>query len=74
MEPNIIIRAKQQDVGIVESVLPRAIEKYKQLSNLEVSVFVDKEVFLPQDTTGGVEVHSQTGRIKVSPSFKKIFD
>jgi len=65
LEPHIIVRTRQQDVNIVESVLPKAMEKYQQLSNKECTVFVDKETYLPQDTTGGVEILSQTGRIKV---------
>lgn len=65
MEPNVIVRTRQQDVNIVESVLSKSIENYKQLSKKDCSVFVDKETYLPNDTTGGVEILSQTGRIKV---------
>lgn len=65
MEPNVIVRTRQQDVNVVESILPNSIENYKQLSKKDCSVFVDKETYLPNDTTGGVEILSQTGRIKV---------
>lgn len=66
MELNVIVRTRKQDVDIVERILPKAIENYKQLSKKDCSVFVDKETYLPNDTTGGVEILSQTGRIKVT--------
>ncbi|XP_063696536.1 V-type proton ATPase subunit E [Culicoides brevitarsis] len=65
METNVIVRTRQQDVNIVESLLSKSIENYKQQSKKDCSVFVDKETYLSSDTTGGVEILSQSGRIKV---------
>lgn len=65
METNVIVRTRQQDVNIVESVLSKSVENYKEQSKRECSVFVDKETYLSSDTTGGVEILSQSGRIKV---------
>lgn len=65
MEPNIIVRGRQVDADLVRNAIPGAVEKYKQLSGKDCNVYIDQENFLPQNTTGGVEILAQTGRIKV---------
>lgn len=67
MEPTVILRCRQVDVGLVNEVLPAAVEEYKkQMMNQGVSVDVDTDNYLPADTCGGIELIALNGRIKVS--------
>ncbi|XP_005178098.1 V-type proton ATPase subunit E-like [Musca domestica] len=66
MEPTVILRCRQVDVGLVNEVLPAAVEEYKkQMMNQGVSVDVDTDNYLPADTCGGIELIALNGRIKV---------
>jgi V-type H+-transporting ATPase subunit E len=65
MEVNVVIRARQQDAQLVQNAIPKAAEKYKEMASKDVNIGLDQETFLPQDTTGGVEIISQSGRIRV---------
>lgn len=76
MEPNVIVRGRQADADLIRNSIPRAVEKYKELSGKDCNVHIDQESFLPPDTTGGVEILAQTGRIKVklnTNAYHKIF-
>lgn len=65
MEPNVIIRSRKQDATLVQNVISKAVEKYSALASKDCNVHLDQENWLSQDMTGGVEIHAQTGRIKV---------
>lgn len=66
MEPSVLIRGRQADAQIVQNVLPAAVASYKAKCGRDVVVTLDTESFLPVDTTGGVDLLAQNGRIKVS--------
>lgn len=66
MEPKATIRVRQADVGLVEEILPKALQEYKDKTKKEVAVTLDKENFLPADTCGGVELRALNGRLRVS--------
>jgi ATP synthase (E/31 kDa) subunit len=65
MEANVIIRGRQVDLSLIQSVLPNAVAEYKSKSNKDVVVTLDTENCLPADATGGVELFAMSGRIKV---------
>ena len=46
----MLVRCRQQDVGIVQNVLGPAVEEYKAATKKEVNATVDQENFLSQDT------------------------
>lgn len=66
MEKTVILRCRQVDVGLVNEVLPAAIDEYKQQLNEDVVVTVDTDNYLPADTCGGIELIALNGRVKVS--------
>lgn len=66
MEPKATIRVRQADVGLLEEILPKALQEYKDKTKKEVAVTLDKENFLPADTCGGVELRALNGRLRVS--------
>jgi len=65
LEANIILRCRQQDVGIVREALARSIDAYRNAVKKDVKVTVDTENFLPSDISGGVELYAQKGQLKV---------
>lgn len=75
MEPTVILRCRQVDVGLVNEVLPAAIEEYKKNMNQDVAVDVDTDNYLSAETCGGVELIALNGRVKVRyfTNFSHIF-
>lgn len=65
-ETNVLIRARTQDRALVESILSDVQEKYKQAVGKDVNLKVDQEGSLPADTTGGIELLAQQGKIKIN--------
>lgn len=62
----MLVRVREADQSIVESVLDDVAAKYKDTTSKEVVLKVDTESFLPADMTGGVELQTQKGRIKIA--------
>lgn len=68
MEPKATIKCRQVDVGLIEKLLPTALQNYKEKMGKEIAITLDKESFLPQDTCGGIELHALNGRLRVNIS------
>lgn len=66
MEPNTLIKTRQVDQELVQSLLPKAVEQYKQKMGKDVSLKLDTTSYLGADTCGGVELSALNGRIRVS--------
>uniref|UniRef100_U5EXM7 V-type proton ATPase subunit E n=1 Tax=Corethrella appendiculata TaxID=1370023 RepID=U5EXM7_9DIPT len=65
MEPNVLLKARQVDHNVVQSVLPRAVEEYREKIGKDVVITLDTENFLPADACGGIELSALNGRIRV---------
>lgn len=65
MEPKATIKCRQVDVGLIEKLLPTALQNYKEKIGKEIAITLDKESFLPPDTCGGIELHALNGRLRV---------
>ena len=44
MEPEVYIRCKKEDEGVVQSVVDDAVNEYKALLKKEVKLFKDRDV------------------------------
>ncbi|XP_015514709.1 V-type proton ATPase subunit E [Neodiprion pinetum] len=66
MEANILVRVRQADVGLTESIIDSIQDTYKDVSGKDTIIKVDKDNFLPADSCGGVELIAGRGRIKIS--------
>lgn len=66
LEKDVTIRCREADVDIVKESLVAAVEKFKETSKMELSVKIDTDNYLPAEITGGVELFSKNGKIKVS--------
>ncbi|KAI5705352.1 V-type proton ATPase subunit E-like [Diaphorina citri] len=66
LEPNVLIRSREVDKDIVNAVLPNVAKAYQDVAGKEVNLKLDNDQFLPVDTTGGIELLAQRGKIKIS--------
>lgn len=66
MEANVVVRGRQVDAQLIQNVLPTAVESYKRTSGKDVVVTLDTDNFLPADSTGGIDLVTQSARIKIS--------
>lgn len=65
-EANVVIRTRAQDQALVESLLPDIAETYKGAVKKDINLKVDKDLTLPVDTTGGIELLARQGKIKIN--------
>ncbi|XP_050417701.1 V-type proton ATPase subunit E [Patella vulgata] len=66
MEPNVIVRCREQDLELVRECTPRAAQKYKEaMKGKEVKVTIDTDNYLSSNCSGGVEVVAQGGKFLV---------
>lgn len=66
MEPKTVIKCRQVDQSLVESLVDEAAAEYKSKMGKEVVLTVETKSFLGPDTCGGVELSALNGRIRVS--------
>ncbi|XP_076164574.1 V-type proton ATPase subunit Vha26 [Ptiloglossa arizonensis] len=65
-ESHVIVRVREIDLHLVESLLDDVQDTYKQATKKDVTVKIDQDNFLPSDSCGGVDLYAGKGRIKVS--------
>lgn len=66
MENNVLLRVREKDQKLIQSILPTVNEEYKKKCGKDIFAKIDTEVFLPADTCGGIELLSNRGKIKIS--------
>lgn len=65
-ESNVTVRVRPQDRELVQSIFSEIASNYKQSSGKEVILKIDDESHLSQDTSGGIELLAQKGKIKIN--------
>lgn len=66
MENNVLLRVREKDQRLIQSILPKVNEEYKEKCGKEINVKIDTETFLPAETCGGIDLLSNKGKIKIS--------
>uniref|UniRef100_A0A3P9KPN1 ATPase H+ transporting V1 subunit E1a n=1 Tax=Oryzias latipes TaxID=8090 RepID=A0A3P9KPN1_ORYLA len=66
LEPKVTIRCRQQDVEIVQASVRKNIPIYQEAVRSSIAVRIDRDLFLPPDICGGIEMCNENGKIKVS--------
>ncbi|XP_054270924.1 V-type proton ATPase subunit E-like [Macrosteles quadrilineatus] len=74
LEPNVLLRVREADIPLAESIVPAIAEEFSKVSGQEINLKVDSESFLPQDSCGGVELLAQRGKIKISNTLEARLD
>lgn len=63
LETQVVLRVRQVDVPIIESILGDCTKQYKQLTKKDVHVKVDTENYLSPESCGGAELLAMRGTI-----------
>ncbi|XP_012272198.1 V-type proton ATPase subunit E [Orussus abietinus] len=66
LESHVLIRVRQADVGLTESILESIQQTYNEISKKEVLIKIDQDNFLSADSCGGIELLAAKGRIKIN--------
>lgn len=74
LETNVVLRIRQADSSLIDEILPVVIGEYKKLSNKEINIKVDTDTYLQPDTSGGIELLAQKGKIKVTNTLESRLD
>ncbi|KAF6102235.1 ATPase H+ transporting V1 subunit E2 [Phyllostomus discolor] len=74
LEPVMIVRCRPQDHLLVEAIVQKVTPEYMKVSQKQVKIQVDREVHLPMNTVGGVEVYSGNYRIMISNTLESRMD
>lgn len=69
-DDEVAIRCRHDDVEIVDGLLPSVKEEYVGKTSNPVTVNLDRQSFLSDDCSGGVELISQGGTIVVKNTFE----
>ncbi|XP_074655418.1 V-type proton ATPase subunit E-like [Tubulanus polymorphus] len=70
-EDEVSVQCRQEDLNIVRDCLPAAINKCKELIKKDVKASMDTENFLGSETSGGVILLANKGKIKVVNTLDK---
>lgn len=73
LEANVVVRCRQQDVPLVQQVIPNSVKHVKQDTGIDAKITVDSE-YLSSDSPGGVELHANKGRTKVINTLESRLD
>ncbi|XP_066999037.1 V-type proton ATPase subunit E [Anabrus simplex] len=65
LEPSVNIRVREADKSAVQGILSSIADEYKKATGKDINLKVDTESYLSAETTGGVELQAQKGRIKI---------
>lgn len=61
-ETNVVIRARQADHALIESLWPTIQQEYKNVCKKDVNLKMDQDNFLPPDSCGGVDLLAAKGK------------
>jgi len=65
LETTVLIKCRQQDLGIIQNIVPQCAEQYKKQSGRDIRAHVDENDFLGSEVSGGVIMQSGTGKIRM---------
>lgn len=70
LEPHCVLRCRQADVQLVESLLPQCLQELKGAWGSEGRVSVDHQNFLSPECAGGVDLYAREGNIRVTSTLE----
>ncbi|KAJ3662643.1 hypothetical protein Zmor_006982 [Zophobas morio] len=73
-ENTITVRVRSQDRALLQGILPVVATKYRDATGKDVHLKIDDESHLPSDTTGGIELYAQKGKIKINNTLEARLD
>ncbi|CAH0552726.1 unnamed protein product [Brassicogethes aeneus] len=70
LDKNVTLGILKEDKDVIKEVIPKAEQKYKEMTGLETKADVDPKRFLPDSRLGGVEVYGSSDTVKVCNTFE----
>jgi V-type H+-transporting ATPase subunit E len=74
IEGHVMLKCREVDVPVIEAILGECCEGYKEATNMEVQIKIDRDNYLSPETYGGVELSTQQGKIKVVNTLESRLD
>jgi len=74
LEKEVVLRCRQQDMHLVEQLLPECLEDQEKAWGSRSKVVLAKNNPLAQDSAGGIELTAKEGKIKVSATLETRLD
>jgi len=71
VEDNVIVRCRQADLQVVQSVKDGVLQQYKQKVNKDCNLVIDSKTFLHDRCGGGIELYARNGKIMVANTLEK---
>ncbi|GAU97669.1 hypothetical protein RvY_08925-2 [Ramazzottius varieornatus] len=65
LEPVVILKARKQDLGLVQNLAQECAALYQQHSGKDCKIVVDTQDFLGAETSGGIVMQNGTGKIRM---------
>lgn len=65
LEPVVLLKARKQDIGLVQNLAQECSSSYQQQSGRECKIIVDPQDFLGAETSGGIVMQSGNGKIRM---------
>ena len=69
-----MLRIREKDEALIEGLIGSVSADYKQMSGKDIKLKIDKDNFLPAETTGGIELTAQRGKIKITNTLESRLD
>ena len=66
LEHDVVVRCRSQDVNSVKGILGKSQAEYERITKGKTCVVTVDTTFLAADVSGGVELYSKDGKIKVA--------
>jgi len=70
-EPKIVIRGKKDEAEQIEKAAKEAAKEYKETMHKDCEAVLDKDDYLPDETTGGVYIVGTGGRIEINNTLEE---
>ncbi|XP_003383410.1 PREDICTED: V-type proton ATPase subunit E 1-like [Amphimedon queenslandica] len=66
LEKEVLIRCRKQDYNLIKAIYESAVLAYKKGTGNDCTVTLDDKEFLPPDCSGGIDMYTQQGKIKLT--------
>ncbi|KAG0423589.1 hypothetical protein HPB47_000628 [Ixodes persulcatus] len=65
LDPDVTVFCRRKDAKLVQAAVEVASKVFKKKTGIQANVTLDKDNFLPEASTGGVEMSSMKGKVRI---------
>ena len=74
LEPTVMVRCRQDDLALVDSLIPKLQETYRKEAKRDVKIELVRDNVLSKDVAGGVEMAAMAGKIRIENTLETRLD